>query len=67
VHFCKRRSVLKGLGAKNCNFFRRGRLFGPGDKEWKAKRKDLKAKAQGNETRAQGNENEAQGNENRES
>ena len=44
MHFCKRRSVFKGIGAKNCTFFRCGRLFGPEDKEWKAQRKEFKAK-----------------------
>jgi hypothetical protein len=67
LHFCKRRSVFKGLGAKNCTFFRRGRLSGPGVKEMKAEHKELKAKAQGNENQAQGNENQAQGNANIES
>jgi hypothetical protein len=33
---------LKGLAAKNCNFFRRGQLFDPGRKELNARRKELK-------------------------
>ena len=43
-HFWKRRSVFRGLGAKNCRFFRRVRLSGPGGKELKAQRKEFKAK-----------------------
>jgi hypothetical protein len=44
LHFCKRRSIFRGLGAKNCTFFRRRRLSGPGGEELKAPRKESKAK-----------------------
>jgi hypothetical protein len=63
-HFCKRRSFFKGLGAKNCTFFRRGRLSRPGGKDLKAERKEMKAKTQRNQNPAQGKENQTQGNEN---